>query len=71
VAAVSGGPTRSVPVEADHNDLALLNGDALVDAVVAVSRPGRRPVRGRGREVAVGGLLGSASTGTADCLELQ
>ena len=33
--AVAGGPTRLVAVEgADHNDLALLNGDVVVQAVV-------------------------------------
>jgi pimeloyl-ACP methyl ester carboxylesterase len=38
VAEAAPGPTRVVEVEANHNDLALLNGQQLIDAVVDLGR---------------------------------
>ncbi len=38
VAEAAAGPTAVVEVRADHNDVALLNGPELINAVVALAR---------------------------------
>lgn len=42
VADAAAGPTTVVEIEADHNDLALLNGRELIDAVVTLRRGSAR-----------------------------